>query len=158
MEGRIEKKPEKFKTNINRAGITFFVTGTLKKGFEHYNRLNNAFSEAVFMMFMISEVHPFNDGHGRIVRVMMSAELYTNNEQRIIIPSVYRNNYLSALKVLSQNSITDAIIKTLSFAQKYTNSIDWNNFDVAMEMLTKTNAFVDPGYADVQGIRLTLAK
>jgi fido (protein-threonine AMPylation protein) len=161
MDSRAEKNPGAFKTTINRAGNTFFVApelvqGTLKKGFELHQRLPNAFSKAVFMMFMVSEVHPFTDGNGRIARVMMNAELVANNEQRIIIPTIYRNNYLSALRALSQNGITDAIIKTLAFAQKYTNSIDWSNYEVAMEMLTKTNAFIDPGYADVQGIRLIL--
>lgn len=161
MDSRVDKNPGQFKTNLNRAGSTFFVApelvqGTLRKGFELYQRLINAFSKAVFMMFMVSEVHPFTDGNGRVARVMMNAELAANNEQRIIIPTIYRNNYLSALKALSHNEITDAIIKTLSFAQKYTNAIDWSGYEVAVEMLTKTNSFVDPGYADAQGIRLTL--
>jgi hypothetical protein len=87
---------------------------------------------------------------------MMNAELSVNNEQRIIIPTIYRNNYLTALKALSQNCITDALIKTLDFAQKYTNSINWSDFNIVMETLTKTNAFLDPSYADNQGIRLVL--
>jgi Fic family protein len=107
---------------------------------------------------MVSEVHPFTDGNGRIARVMMNAELAANNEQRIIIPIIYRNNYLSALKALSQNGVTDAIVKTLSFAQKYTNVIDWSSYEIAIEMLTKTNAFIEPGYADAQGIRLTFPR
>jgi len=42
------------------------------------------------MMFMISEVHPFNDGNGRIACVMMNAELVRADQSHIIIPTVFR--------------------------------------------------------------------
>jgi fido (protein-threonine AMPylation protein) len=35
------------------------------------------------MMFLISEVHPFADGNGRIARIMMNAELVAAGEERI---------------------------------------------------------------------------
>lgn len=44
------------------------------------------FARAVFMMFMVSEVHPLDDGNGRVACVMMNAELSANGEQRVIIP------------------------------------------------------------------------
>ena len=34
----------------------------------------------IFMMFMISEIHPFLDGNGRLARVMMNAELVKMND------------------------------------------------------------------------------
>ena len=51
-------------------------------------------------MFLIAEVHPFADGNGRCGRIMMNAELVAANQARVIIPTVYRNNYLSGLKAL----------------------------------------------------------
>jgi Fic family protein len=108
------------------------------------------------MMFLISEVHPFNDGNGRVGRIMMNAELVARDEQRLIIPTVYQNNYIAALKALSHNGITNPIARTLDFAQKYTAAIDWSGYDKALDMLQRTNAFIDPNEADEGGTRLVL--
>ncbi|MDR1235615.1 MAG: Fic family protein [Holosporaceae bacterium] len=108
------------------------------------------------VMFLVSEVHPFNDGNGRVGRIMMNGELVANGEQRIIIPIVYRNNYLPALRALSNSGYAEALFRTLDFAQKYTNSIDWSNDREAVELLKKTNAFMNPNEADEKAIRLKL--
>ena len=55
------------------------------------------FQRAIFMMFLVAEVHPFSDGNGRLSRIMMNAELVSAGEQRIIVPTIYRANYLAAL-------------------------------------------------------------
>lgn len=161
LEGRPEKHPGGFKTEANRVGGVEFVApplveGTLREGFAFYRRLTSAFARAVFQMFLVSEVHPFDDGNGRIARVMMNAELVAAAEQRIIIPQVYRNNYLMALRALTVNQRADALIGTLDFAQRYTASLDYSSFEGARAMLEQTNAFRDPAEADVAGIRLTL--
>jgi hypothetical protein len=161
MGGRPDKKPGTIKERANQAGSTLFVApdlvlGTFKQGFEIYKKLTTPFSKAVFMMFFVSEVHPFNDGNGRIGRIMMNAELASVGEQRIIIPTIYRNNYISALKGISQNGLTTPIVRMLDFAQKYTGAVAWDNFDNALDTLTKTHAFIDPNEADEEGSRLIL--
>jgi Fic family protein len=161
MDRRKDKMPGEFKHLKNQAGSTIFVNpenvvGTLKQGFDLYRQIDTAFGRAVFMMFLISEVHPFNDGNGRVGRIMMNGELVACGEQRIIIPIVYRNNYLSALRALSNSGYAEALIRTLDFAQKYTNSIDWLNFVEATDLLEKTNAFMNPTEADEKAIRLRL--
>jgi hypothetical protein len=107
-------------------------------------------------MFLISEVHPFDDGNGRIGRVMMNAEFVAASEHRILIPQVYRNNYLMALRALTSNARADALIATLAFAQRYTAAIDFSSLERAQAMLDDTNAFRDPTEADATGVRLTL--
>ena len=161
MEGRPDKGPGKFKTDPNRAGGTLFVgpelvEGTLIKGFEIYRGLTSPLHRAIFMMFLIAEVHPFADGNGRVARIMMNAELVAASESRIIVPTVFRNNYLMALKALSQNRITGAIIRTLDFAQRYTAAVDFSDLNRARLILYPTNAFVDPNEADAAGTRLLL--
>tara|TARA_R110002124_G_scaffold257722_2_gene423417 strand:- start:275 stop:1762 length:1488 start_codon:yes stop_codon:yes gene_type:complete len=161
MEQRPSKKPGEFKKKANVAGNTHFVApdlvmGTLKKGFEIYRGLEEPFHKAVYMMFLVSEVHPFSDGNGRAARIMMNAELVGADEQKIIIPTIYRSNYLSALKALTQSQMPNAIIRTLDFGQKYTSSIDWSDYDTAQVMLNETNAFMDSTIADNQGVRLRL--
>ncbi len=161
MSSRADKKPGIFKDKINRAGNTVFVgpelvLGTLLKGYELLRSLETPFSRAVFVMFIIAEIHPFLDGNGRVARIMMNGELVKNKEYSIIIPTIYRNNYLSALKALSQNEVTDPLIRVLNFAQRYTVSIDWSDFKRAWKQLEETNAFYDPYEADMEGIRLKL--
>ncbi len=161
MEQRPDKLPGQFKGKINRAGSSVFVepelvTGTLEKGFEFYAALEAPLHRAIFMMFLISEVHPFADGNGRAARIMMNAELTAGGEQKIIIPIIYRNNYLTALKSMTHNGHTAPLIRTLDFAQQYTSAINWSDFSRAREMLEKTNAFMDATEADNQGIRLIL--
>ena len=161
MEGRPDKLPGIFKETINRAGGTTFVApelveGTLRAGFDLYLSLENPFARAVFMMFLISEVHPFVDGNGRTARIMMNAELVAAGEERIIIPTVYRSNYLSSLKALSQTNHPDALIRTLDFAQRWTLAIDWSKLETTRQQLERCNAFLDPAEADAQGRRLKL--
>ena len=161
MEGRPDKGPGRFKAEPNRAGSTAFVTpelveGTLAKGFEMYRGLTSPLHRAIFMMFLTSEVHPFADGNGRVARIMMNAELVAASENRIIVPTVYRNNYLTALKALSQNGVSGALVRVIDFAQKYTATVDFSDLDRARLVLDRTHAFADPNEADAAGIRLVL--
>lgn len=159
MGERIDKTPGKFKQASNRAGLTTFVApdlveGTLKIGFELYQSLEVPFQRAVFMMFLISEVHPFADGNGRMARIMMNAELVKAGEERIIIPTIYRSNYIVALKALSQTGYPEALIRVLDFAQKWTAAVDWGDLKETKKILDRCNAFLDSAVADKEGKRL----
>ena len=161
MAARPEMQPGEFKTALNQAGSTLFVApdlveGTLRKGFQWFQGLRTPFQRAVYIMFLISEVHPFADGNGRCGRMMMNAEVVAADQARIIIPTVFRNNYLSALKALTHQSRPDALIRALDFAHKYTSLIDWSNFKKAHKMLLATHAFEDSNTAEMMGNRLTL--
>ncbi len=163
MGMRHDKMPGQFKSRDNRAGNTFFVApdlvmGTLEKGFEVYRGIEPPLHRAIYMMFLVSEVHPFVDGNGRAARIMMNAELVAEEEQKIIIPTVYRNNYVSAQKALSQCGKSTPIIQVLDFAQRYTAAIRWEDFERARADLQATNAFMDANEAEDKGIRLILPK
>lgn len=161
MEGRPEQGPGQFKTEPNRAGSTLFVSpelvaGTLAKGFEMYRGLASPLHRAIFMMFLIAEVHPFADGNGRVARIMMNAELVAAGECRIIVPTIYRNNYLIALKALSQNGIAGPLLRTMDFAQRYTAAVNFSDREDARRTLEDTYAFMDPNEAEHSGTRLTI--
>lgn len=149
LAGRPEKQPGRFKEKENRAGDTVFVApelvaGTLLKGFEPYHALDNSLARAMYMMFLVAEVHPFADGNGRIARVMLNAELVRGARARIIIPTVYREDYLLALRALTRQGNTDPYIRMLDRAQEFTASIDFDNFDRALTQLREANAFREP--------------
>jgi Fic family protein len=163
MEGRPDKGPGYFKTRSNRAGATVFVAprlveGTLRAGFDVGRSLLGPFARAVFTMFLVAEVHPFADGNGRVARVMMNAELAAAHEGRIIIPTVYRSEYLSALKAATHNAVFAPIAAVLAFAQRYTAQVNFETRATAERDLARTNALVDPQSAEDSNIRLLLPR
>lgn len=153
--------PGSFKLKPNRAGGTSFVhpdlvAGTLTQGYRYYETLPAGLPKAIFMMFLIGEVHPFTDGNGRVARVLMNTELSAAGEQRIVIPIVYRDNYLQGLRALSRNANPQPLIRVLDFAQAYAAAIDWSDLEAAERLLEQTNAFVTPEAAEERGARLQL--
>ena len=156
MESRPDRRPGAFKQAQNRAGSTLFVapdlvTGTLAQGFDLHRSLENPFQRAAFMMFLIAEVHPFTDGNGRVARIMMNAELAAEGEERIVIPTAYRANYLSALRALSRTGRPEPLIRMLDYAQKWTAAIDWRSVEAARRELDDCNAFLDPAMSEEEG-------
>src|SRR3546814_14094766 len=81
------------------------------------------------MMFLVSEVHPFADGNGRIARIMANAELVAAGVERILIPTVYRANYLSALKGLSQAQNPEPLVRTLDFEPRWVAGPRWADLE-----------------------------
>ena len=161
MEGRPDTRPGAFKRAANQAGLTVFVAPdlvpvTLAQGLRVCRSLETPFQRAVFMMFLIAEVHPFADGNGRVARIMMNAELAAAGEERIIVPTVYRANYLSALKALSQTGRPEPLIRMLDYAQRWTAAVDWRSLEETRWELADCNAFVDPDVAETEGRRLRM--
>ena len=161
MAGRPEALPGEFKTEENRAGQTVFVApdlvpGTLAEGFALYRSLESPFERAVYMMFLVSEVHPFADGNGRIARVMMNAELVAGGEERIVVPTVLRGNYLAALRALSRNGRAEPVVRVLDYGQRWTAAVDWRSLEVARRELEACNAFLDSDEAEAEGRRLRM--
>jgi hypothetical protein len=149
LAARPEVAPGEFKTKPNRAGNTVFVApelvrGTLQKGLERFRALETPFARAAFMMFLVAEVHPFADGNGRVARVMMNAELIAGGQQRIIIPTVYRDDYLDALRALSRNGRVAVLPKMLDQAQLFASRIDFTDLTNARRALEQAEAFREP--------------
>lgn len=155
LAARTSKKPGQFKDRNNRAGETHFVDhtlvrGTLIKGFDYYLALQDPFAKAAYIMFMISEIHPFLDGNGRIARVMMNAELAKVNQTKIIIPTVYRDDYLGALRKLTRNADPAVYIRMLQRAQEFSTTIVANDMDAIESKLTQSNAFKEHDQAKLK--------
>lgn len=146
LSARTSKKPGQFKDKNNRAGETHFVDhtlvkGTLIKGFDFYQALTSPFAKAIYMMFLISEVHPFLDGNGRTARVMMNAELVKHGQTKIIIPTVYRDDYMLALRLLTRQQDPSAYVKMMIRAQEFSSTITGDDMDAMEKILEASNAF-----------------
>ena len=147
LSARKTKNPGEFKDKNNRAGTTEFVDkelvpGTLKKGFEWYSLLQHPFAKAAYMMFMISEVHPFLDGNGRIARVMMNAELSSKGLSKIIIPTVYREDYMGTLKKLTKQRDSEPYIRMMLRSWEFSSYIHDDSLDEMERYLIACNAFL----------------
>lgn len=161
MESRPDRLPGVFKRTGNRAGSTVFVApdlvaGTLAQGFDLCRSLEAPFQCAAFMTFLVAGIHPFVDGNGRTARIMMNAELAAAGEERIVVPTAYRANYLSALKALSRTARPESLIRVLDYAQKWTAAIDWRSVEETRRELEVCNAFLDSAVAEDEGRRLRM--
>ncbi len=149
MAARPEVSPGKLKTEPNFAGQTRFVSpelveGTLRKGFELLATLDGGFRRAAFVMFLISEVHPFRDGNGRVSRVFMNAELVADGQKRIIIPTVYREDYLLNLKAATNRRGFRGFLIMLDRAQDFVSRVSFSSYEIARAELEQANAFESP--------------
>ena len=161
MMGRPDKRPGQFKEKPNQAGSYIFVAPTLVEGtfVEGYKRLADlppGFARAAFELFLISEVHPYDDGNGRVARAAMCAELSAVDEARIVIPIVFRNEYMTALRNLSRDGRCDLYVRTLAYAWRWTAAMPWQDRAAVDGQLHATNALVDSTDAEREGVRLEL--
>ena len=163
LGGRPEMGPGQWKKAPNQFGAYQFVApnlveGTLHKGLELACSVPAGFRRALFAMVVITEVHPFADGNGRVARVMMNAELSAVEAARIVIPSVYRNEYIAGLRSTSVSEGTEvsALMRVMGFAWRWTAAMPWEDRAATEGQLEATNALRDPDDAAIGGIKLTL--
>lgn len=145
---RLDKKPGEFKTKVNKAGNTIFVhpdyvIGTLKKAFEISETISHAISKSIFLSFVVAEVHPFTDGNGRTSRIILNRELLFAGYASIIIPTVYREDYIGALRSLSRKGRPAPIVTMLLRALKFSH-LDFSDYQSIKKELTDRNWFVEP--------------
>ena len=157
MREREDCNPGQFKDKNNQAGNTLFVDhrlvrGTLIQAFKYYAALKEPMARAIFIMFMISEVHPFIDGNGRIARIMMNAELFRGGQSRIIVPTVFREDYILALRKLTRLKEPDAYIRVMEKLHKFSENLYGDNFEDLNNYLTECNAYEEPEKAHLKYI------
>ena len=95
-------------------------------------------------MFVISEVHPFVDGNGRIARLRMNAEVSVAGQARLLVPTAFQQDYLGALRRLSRASDPTPLVRALDRGQAYSQEVPFGPDRRATEaVLAATGAF-DP--------------
>ena len=162
MGGRPDKRPGELKEKLNQAGSYVFVPpalveGTLIEGFHRLIDLPPGFPRAVYEQFLISEVHPYDDGNGRVARAAMCAELTAAGQARIVVPIVFRNEYQIALRNASRDGRYDLLVRTLAHAWRWTAGIPWHDRAAVDGYLVATNALTDSTDAQRSGARLELS-
>jgi fido (protein-threonine AMPylation protein) len=146
---RPEIGPGRWKQLNNRVGGHEFVDhrlveGTLRQAFRFYASLPAGFARAAFAMYLVSEVHPFADGNGRTARVLMNSELTAAGQQRIIVTTHDRGDYLASLRGMSNSLNMPAYVTVLAALQRRTADIDFSTLASAERDLNERRAFTDP--------------
>jgi hypothetical protein len=149
MQKRADKKPGEWKDKANQVGNTFFVMpelvpGTLREGFARIEALANPLARAMMTMFVVTEVHPFLDGNGRTARLAMNCVLSAERLSRIVIPTVYREDYLLPLKALSHHHEAQPLVTMLSRIQRWSAAFEYARpLSEVRSALARCNAFQD---------------
>ena len=140
MYARPDKRPGELKLKPNKAGDTLFVlpdnvAGTIAQAFTYYQQLPPGLQRAIFIQFIVTECHPFDDGNGRLARIMMNAELVTQEQFKIIVPTVHRESYLNGLRQASRSGRFRTLCKIFADLQAYTSIIPWLDYAEARSTL-----------------------
>ncbi|BBP05739.1 Fic family protein [Sulfuriferula plumbiphila] len=147
MSRRLDKKPGEWKDKTNQAGSTVFVhpdlvRGTLLEGFDRITGLSSPAARAFMAMFIVAEVHPFMDGNGRTARLALNCALTEAGLSRILVPTIFREDYLLPLKALSHQGTPDAYISMLVRLQTWASSLNYaQTREDLRAQLTRCNTF-----------------
>jgi len=157
LSSREDANPGQFKDDPNQAGGVVFVApdlieGTLREGCERLGVLAPGFERAVFQLFLISEVHPFTDGNGRIARTRMNAELTAAGEQRVMITTAHRDDYSKALRALTLHRNPVPLVRFVDQVQGFSSGADWSSDESAAASLNEINAFSGEPAVDHGGL------
>jgi Fic family protein len=98
-------------------------------------------TRALLAMFLVSEVHPFNDGNGRLARLVMNAELSAAGSCRIIVPTLFRDEYLDCLRVLTREEDPAPYLSAMQKIHEWTAAFDYEDIDKVIEQMKACNAF-----------------
>lgn len=146
MAERPEVGPGEFKTQANRAGNTEFVAprlvrGSLVEGSKLLPTVPAGIARALLAMFLVAEVHPFTDGNGRLARLVMNAELSVVGASRIIIPTLFREEYLDCLRVLTRQGNPAPFVQAMLHIHAWTAAFNYDDLDRVLAQMKACHAF-----------------
>jgi hypothetical protein len=150
MASRSRVNPGVFKELNNEVGSRVFVrpelvTETLSRGWTMSRSLKSATARAFFMLFVVAEVHPFQDGNGRISRLGMNAILEEGANMRLILPTSFRVDYLTVLEALTISEKMEPYVRFAHKLIELNSRMPMGSFEESHNYFKKTGALDDPG-------------
>jgi len=149
MSAHPDKTPGVFKVRANQVGGHVFVApehveGSLIKGFNICRQLPAGMPRALFVHYLIAAVHPFNDGNGRLARLMMNAELVSAGQSKIIIPTAFKDDYFAALREADKHGSFSRLNVFMDLSQAYTHSVPWDELLESRQKIERDLAHLEP--------------
>lgn len=148
MASRLAILPGVFKRQGNSFGTRNFVAPelvaeTLARAWPLSQALPVGTPRALFILFLIAEVHPFKDGNGRISRLGMNAELENAGCTRLILPTAFRSDYISVLEALTTNRNPEPYVAFCHKLIELNSRMVFTTFSDAHEHFRQTGALND---------------
>lgn len=145
MASRPYVHPGVFKSENNQVGSRVFVrpelvVSTLERAWPIARSLRSPTARALFVLFVLAEVHPFNDGNGRISRLGMNAELDGAHQMRLIFPTALRTDYLGVLEALTIRQDPEPYIRFSHKLIDMNSRMPFQSFEASHEFFKKTGA------------------
>jgi Fic family protein len=120
------------------------VSETIARAWQSGHDLKSATARAFFMLFVVSEVHPFTDGNGRISRLGMNAILEDAGLTRLILPTSFRNDYLTVLEALTINGNAKPYCQFAHKLVDLNSRMPFTSYEESYAHFKKTGALDEP--------------
>ena len=145
LSKRPEANPGELKIDVNYAGTTRFVDPAMVRGtFAECSRLAMSVPEglarAIFYAFLVSEIHPFDDGNGRLSRLLMNAEMSRMGLGRVIIPTLYHPQYVDCAKQLTRSNEPEGFTRAITKMAHWCAQFDYADLPQLIRNLRMANA------------------
>lgn len=142
---RPEANPGRLKLENNYAGNTKFVApemvrGTLEQGSRLALSVPEGMARAIYYAFLVSEIHPFDDGNGRLSRLTMNAELARVGLTRVIIPTPFHSQYVDCARNLTRNNDPDGFVRSIAKMANWCAQFNYSDVQELIQELKQTNA------------------
>ena len=73
----------------------------------------------------------------------MNAELVSAGQAKVLVPTVFRQDYIGALRRLSRNGDADILVAAMNRLRDFSRRLACDSFDAVRNQLEKSNAFSD---------------
>jgi hypothetical protein len=148
MHDRLDVGPGRFKETANRVGTREFVgpelvRGTLRQAFAVGQHLAQPVARGAYLMFVVAEVHPFNDGNGRLARLFLNAELTAGGCGRLIVPTSLRTDYLACLEALTTGDHAEPFVRLFFRLIPFSNELPCGSWEESVAALEISGALKD---------------
>ena len=148
MHDRLDVGPGRFKETANRVGTREFVSpelvrGTLRHAFAVGQHLAQPVARGAYLMFIVAEVHPFNDGNGRLARLFLNAELSAGACGRLIVPTSLRTDYLACLEALTTGDNPEPFVSLFFRLIRFSTELPCGSWEESVAALEKSGALKD---------------
>ena len=117
------------------------MRGTLKEGSRLSLSVPEGLARAIYYAFLISEIHPFDDGNGRLSRLVMNAELSRAGLHRVIIPTLFHPQYVDCARNLTRNQQPEGFVRSIAKMARWCAQFDYVDLKLLIAQLKATNAF-----------------
>ena len=119
----------------------WLVRGTLIAAADLQTSVPEGLARALLAMFMVTEIHPFDDGNGRVSRLVMNAELSRCGLCRIIVPTLVREEFFDCLRALTRNRDPVPYVAFMQKMLRWTGGFDYEDLNRLLSVVGNTNAF-----------------